>query len=614
MSQPSYYTNQDGAFPETADWECSWEETIDLVRSMWPKKTSTMIPRHYQTAANDSAWNYLRNESGNPLIVLPTGAGKSLVISMLCRQALTYDARVMVLQHRKELIEQNAEKVQILMPDVKVGLNSAGLRRHAFDEPVICAGIQTVYRKAHEFGRRELIIVDEAHLINHDNDDSMYSQFIGDIRSVNPTARVVGLTATPYRTGSGPICGRNKLFQRICYEAFTGDLIREGFLCPITNKPADATIDTSGIQVRGGEFVQRSMDQAFDVDDKVLAACQEIVSRCHDRHSVLVFASGVHHAETIADVLGQLTGERVGVVTGETIEIERRSYLADFKSRQLRWLINCDVLTTGFDAPCIDAIAVLRATMSPGLFAQIVGRGLRKHDSKTDCLILDFGENIKRHGSLDDPNYGRSSASRSAGESSKAAEQNGRGKPCLNCGIDVAANCRECSECGFLFPVNHDDRPDEDSTLTGQAEPETFVVESVAWGKHVKKKDPEAPPTLRVDYTVQPVDGATGNLSAKHISEWVCFEHEGFALTKAAQWWQQRSEADMPTSVDEAIYFLDRRMARQPCRLTARQEGKWWRVLSVEFETQKPSESEWLGENEVEDAYSYSFGSDEVPF
>ena len=237
-----------------------------------------MKPRYYQQQSHDAAWDFLRDQPGNPLIVLPTGSGKSLVIAMLVQQAREFDARVIVLQHRKELIRQNAEKIQTLLPDIKVGFNSAGLRRHDFDNDVICAGIQSVYRKAHEFGRRELIIVDEAHLIG--GSESMYGRFIADIQQLNDRARVAGMTATPFRTGEGPICGKSKLFQRICYEAQTGDLINAGFLCPVTNKPAVSSIDTSGIKVQGGEFVHRAAERAFDSGDNVKHACKEIVDKC----------------------------------------------------------------------------------------------------------------------------------------------------------------------------------------------------------------------------------------------------------------------------------------------------------------------------------------------
>lgn len=200
------------------------------------------------------------------------------------------------------------------------------------------------------------------------------------------------------------------------------------------------------------------------------------------------------------------------MVTGETFSMLRDQYLQDFANGSLRWLVNCDVLTTGFDAPCIDCIAILRATMSPGLFAQIVGRGLRTHPSKSDCLILDFGENIARHGSLDDRNYGRAAVVQRAGKTkAEPSEVNGRGKECPNCGIDVAVNVRACPGCNFFFPVSHSAQADHDSKLTGAPpvpDPEEWTVEGVGWSLWNKKGDPEAPPTLRVDYKCRPVEGS----------------------------------------------------------------------------------------------------------
>jgi DNA repair protein RadD len=436
----------------------------------------------------------------------------------------------------------------------------------------------------------------------------MYGTFLADIRSVNPKNRVVGLTATPYRTGDGPLCGKNKLFQRICYEALTGDLISEGWLCPITNKPAASTIDTSGIKKSGGEFVNADAQRVFDSGDNVNLAVAEILTKCQDRHSILVFSAGVNHAEHIAATIRTATCERVEVVTGETFPMERAAALSDFKSGRLRWLVNCDVLTTGFDAPCIDAICVLRATMSPGLFAQIVGRGLRKHESKTDCLILDFGENIKRHGSLDDPQYGRCSASR--GGSIEPSDNNGRGKECPNCGIDVASRSVECPECGFIFPVKHEATADDASQLTGQVPPESWIVQRVSWFRHTKRNDPEAPPTLRIDYEVQPADGETGNLSLKHISEWICIEHEGFARTKAGLWWQARSLSEVPDTVDDALSLLDRGACRMASNLVTTMEGKFYKIKSCEFVDERPEE--W--DEEVQAEEEFSGVGDDVPF
>lgn len=548
-----------------------------------------MKARYYQEAANDAAWRYMATGQGNPLIVLPTGAGKSVVIGMLIRQALDFGQRVLCLAHRKELLQQNASKIETMTGEI-VGLNSAGLRRHDFDSRVICAGIQSVYRKAFDFGARGLVLVDEAHLIFSDT-DSMYGQFLSDLARVNSRLFCVGLTATPFRTGEGSIAGKDKLFSGICYEAFTGDLITEGYLSPLTNKPADAAVDTSRINIRGGEFVAGEMERVFADDDKVKAACSEIVRACVGRRSVLVFCAGLAHAEQVRECLHQLTGEAVETVTGETDTMTRSRVLSDFRHGHLRWCVNVDVLTTGFDAPRIDALAVLRATMSPGLFAQIVGRGLRKSEDKQDCLVLDFGGNIARHGSLDAADYGRYTGGNGWQKGEPIAREGAGGtKVCDKCRIECAARSAFCPECGWAFPVNHESTADTESQITGKPEPVLYVVESVDWHRHEKKKDADAPPSVCISYTCYPEERGPGNLSSTVVREWVCFEHQGFARQKAVGWWQTRSVQPEPDTVAAALDLLRRGACRQAARLWVVPEGKWQKIVRVEFNDEIPDE------------------------
>jgi DNA repair protein RadD len=384
-------------------------------------------------------------------------------------------------------------------------------------------------------------------------------------------------------------------------------LIEEGFLCPITNKPADAEVNTEGIKLRGGEFIESEMQAVFV--DNVDAACLETIQKCRDRRSILIFASGVRHAEDVAAFIEKNCNERVGLVTGDTLAIERAGLLAAFKSQELRWLVNCDVLTTGFNAKCVDAIAIMRATMSPGLFCQMVGRGLRLHPSKVNTLILDFGENIKRHGSIDDANFGRASEAK-RGQAARAA-LNGRGKPCPACGIDVAANTREC-ECGYMFPVNVEGTSDGSSQLTGQIPPEVWTVVSVSYWKHIKRNDPDAPPTLRIDYECRLVESEGGLLTTK-ISEWVCLSHPpGFARLKAQGWWQNRSIAQVPDSVEEALSLLNRGACRMASQITTIKDGKYFRIQSCEFVDEIPTE--WEEEIEEESFGEFSGVGDDVPF
>jgi len=542
--------------------------------------------RWYQSEANQAAWQFISDGRGNPLIVLPTGAGKSIVIALLIRQAVEWGQRVLVVAHRKELLQQNADKIQRLT-GLKVGINSAGLNERDIDSTVICAGIQSVYRDAAEFGKRGLVVIDEAHLISDDG-GSMYRQFLDGLQQHNRRLFCVGLTATPYRTGEGSLAGEGKLFSGVCYEAKTGALIEAGFLSRLTNNPADSQADLKGVKVRGGEFVAAEMEAAFTTDTIIHAAVCELTIACENRKSILVFCAGVHHAEQVVLALRDLTGQEVGLVTGETHAIERQRVLSDFRNGSLRWCVNVDVLTTGFDAPGIDAVAVLRATMSPGLFAQIVGRGLRISQGKTDCLILDFGGNLQRHGALDADDYGISKPRNSDGSEAPS-------KVCPKCKNEVHLSAVKCSECGHLFvrqmdqTPRHGDEIDTTSSIVGAPEPQWYDVQEVSWHLHAKKNTPGKPPTLCVSYYVSDDTMPAGNLGWIVVREWVCFEHEGFALQKAFAWWDARSVFPFPASVAEAVIALNQGSARKPSRLLVKREGQWDRIVQAEFADEKPT-------------------------
>ncbi|MDD4888659.1 MAG: DEAD/DEAH box helicase [Phycisphaerae bacterium] len=541
--------------------------------------------RWYQLESVSAAWSFLCSLQGNPVIVLPTGSGKSLVIAQLCKDAVEkYHGKVIVLAHRKELLEQNADKIKALLPDMDVGLYSAGLRARDTEHDIVVAGIQSAFRHAHDFGQRNLVLIDEVHLCPHDG-EGMYRTFLSDLRSANERLRMIGLTATPYRLDAGPICRPDGLFQKVCYSAPVQRLIADGYLCNLTTKPAASAADTSGLRLRSGEFIPAEAEALFSADRLVSAACTEIVEKTRDRKSVLIFCSGVNHAGLVARTIERLAGEPCGIVTGETMPILRDGTLTAFRNRQLRFLCNVDVLTTGFDSPCIDCIAILRATMSAGLFCQICGRAFRVYPAKQDALVLDFGGNIARHGPIDAIDYGR--CKRTGAQPGEAPT-----KTCPNCGIECYAGASEC-ECGFLFPVrepNHEDKADQGEILS---KPEKWLVEEINYARHIKRKaGPEDPPTLRVDYLVRPLDSDEGgNLMAKTISEYVCLEHQGYAQAKARRWWARRSIAPFPASVDDASELANRGALAWSRTITTRRDGKWMRILSAELE-EKPTE--WM--------------------
>lgn len=525
--------------------------------------------RDYQKDACDAAFDSLKAGRGNPLIDLPTGSGKSLVLAELSRRAVqNYAGRVVVLAHRKELLSQNVAKVRAL--GLTAGVYSAGLGQRNTEADVVVAGIQSIHKKAHWLGRRHMVLIDEAHLTPK-TDDGMYRSFLADLEKYNPRLRIVGLTATPFRLDSGKLWGEGELFSHVCYRGDIRWMIAQGYLCQLVNKPSEYEIDTSKLHTKYGEFVKSEVENLFSQSGHVAASVGELCKLAAGRKSILVFCSGVGHAEVVAEAIQKLTGERVGVVTGDTPPLQRAATLEDFGSGRIRWLCNVDVLTTGFDSPRVDCVATLRATQSAGLFCQIVGRGLRVDPSKQDCLVLDFGGNLKRHGPIDAVDFGNKKPSSGGGERPQ--------KTCPGCGEAVAATVRVC-ECGFRFAdpkPRHEEQADAESQLF--SEPKQIKISGWSFNRHVKKSDPDAPNTLRVTYYPE------GNLE-RPVDEWVCLNHEGFALRRALTWWSKHSaenivevaEALDMDKVDAAIHMYDRGFVRRPKEITVVQNGKWWRV------------------------------------
>jgi DNA repair protein RadD len=498
-----------------------------------------MALRPYQEAAVAAVYQHLAERDDNPCVVIPTGGGKGVIVGRLCADVVQrWNGRILVLTHVKELVDQNATQAGRFLPHLLVGVNSAGLRRRDLDHPVIVAGIQSVYQKACNLGRFDIVLIDEAHLIPPDG-EGMYQTFLRDARVVNPHLRLVGLTATPFRLKDGPICAPGNLLNHVCYEVGVKELIRDGFLSPLVSKAGKAKADTTGLHVRGGEFVPDEVEHLMDDDGLVRAACTEIVEQTRSRKACLVFAAGVQHAEHVATTLASAVNAEVACIFGHTPDGERDRLVARFKQGALRYLVNVGVLTTGFDAPQVDCVALLRPTMSPGLYYQMVGRGFRLAPGKADCLVLDFGGNVLRHGPVDalavkDPN------DRDGGAAPA--------KECPQCQAVIAAGFAACPQCGFVFPPpereKHEREASSAGVLSGQVTTTEHVVRDILYAVHQKRgAPPEAPKSLRVEYEV--------GLNQFH-KEWICFEHAGFARGKAEVWWRARSRLPVPSSAAEA--------------------------------------------------------------
>lgn len=525
-----------------------------------------MIPtlRPYQRGAIDGLYDYFAANTGNPLIVIPTGGGKSLCIGEFCREAIAAwpDTRILMLTHVKELIQQNFMALLRLWPDAPAGIYSAGLSRRDIHAQILFAGIQSIHKHAARVQRCDLVIIDEAHLLGR-NDGSMYRKFLSELGVINAgLMKVVGFTATPYRLDSGMLHkGKDRLFTDIAFEVSVLDMIKQGYLCPVIPKQTHTQLDTSGVGTRGGEFIAGQLEAAVDRDDVTRAAVAEIVQHGAERGSWLVFCAGIAHARHVRDAIRE-HGFSCEMVTGDTPSAERANILAAFKAGRLRCITNMGVLTTGFDAPGTDLIALLRPTQSPGLYVQMVGRGTRLASGKDDCLVLDFAGNTARHGPID-----MVRCDKTPGEGGGEAPI----KVCPECETINYAGVRVCVSCGHEFPPPELAVAPQAATnalLSTQLQPEWLEVTDVTYAPHTK---PDKPTSLRVSYRC----GLTWH------SEWVCFEHAGYPRSKAEFWWRRRSSAPIPATVAEAI--ANTPSLRRTAAVQVRPVGKYVELVGYRF-------------------------------
>jgi DNA repair protein RadD len=523
--------------------------------------------RPYQRASIDALYDYFMRESGNPLIVLPTGTGKSVVIAEFIRGVFEAwaDSRVMMLTHVRELIAQNYAALVRHWPDAPAGIYSAGLGRKDVGQAITCAGIQSIWRRAYTVQRCDLIIVDEAHLIPRDA-GTMYGKFLADMRQINPALKIIGFTATPYRLDSGMLHqGEGRMFDSIAYEMSILEAIQQGYLTEVRPKEPRTKLDVSKVGTYGGEFIQKQLEAAVDVDEITRAAVEEIVAHGQDRGSWLVFCAGVRHAWNVRDAIRE-RGISCEAVTGETPGPERDRILGAFKSGALRAITNMSVLTTGFDAPGVDLIAALRPTKSAGLWVQMVGRGTRLASGKDDCLLLDFAGNCRRHGPID-----RIKVS-APGESEGNGEAPVKVCPVPECSTIVATATRVCPNCGHEFPAPKPKLAHEaatDAVLSTQIRDTWCDVSEVRYALHAKMG---GTPSMRVEYLCGMV---------MH-REWICVEHAGYARQKAVSWWQKRAPGQpVPKTVAEALLVAD--SLSTPRRIAVRPAGKYTEIVRYDW-------------------------------
>lgn len=570
--------------------------------------------RPYQADSVKSVIHYFRKHQTPAVLVLPTGAGKSLVIAELARLA---KGRVLVLAHVKELVEQNHAKYEGY--DLKGSIFSAGLGRKETDQQVVFASVQSVVRNLDLFANQfSLLVIDECHRVP-DEKNSSYQKVISHLREINSGIKVLGLTATPYRLGMGWIYQYHtrgqvrseepRFFRDCIFELPIRYLLDEGFLTPA--RMIDAPVlsyDFSKLKpANTGRYKEAELDMVIEQSKRATPQIvDQIVHLAQDKQGIMVFAATVRHAQ---EILGLLPAGEVSIVIGDTPTLERDQIINDFKQRKIKFLVNVSVLTTGFDAPHVDLIAILRPTESISLYQQIVGRGLRLSEGKTECLVLDYagnsydlyqpevgdpkpdsdseiitipcpacGFNNNFWGKLDSngfllEHFGRRCQGYFTDEDTGEREHCGyrfRAKYCNECGADNDIAARICHEC--------------DATLV---DPDKKLKEAL------NLKDALVFECLEMDLNVLKDDKGKSQLKVTYRGENQAQVHEFWSLTTKKQKQTFKDQFVRPHLADRHRPFeeasptkvvANQHRFRPPQFVIARKSGRFWKMRDKIFE------------------------------
>lgn len=525
--------------------------------------------REYQQRCLDQLYDWFRaGNNGNVCINMPTGSGKSHIIAALCKDALQNwpETRILMLTHVRELILQDHEKLRLHWPGAPVGICSAGLGKNNLDEPITFAGVQSIRKKVAKLGHIDICIIDEAHLVSH-KDEGSYREILNYLLRVNPAMRIIGLSASPYRLGHGMITDKPAIFDDIIEPVSIEELVYKGYLAPLRSKMTSTRLSTDGVHKRGGEFIESELQAAVDKDDKNEAVVREVISLAGDRKCWLFFCSGVQHARHIKDCL-IANGITAECVTGDTPKHERDRILDDFKSGKIRAVTNANVMTTGINIPDIDMIAMLRPTMSPGLYLQCAGRGMRPKSHTDHCLFLDFAGVVSTHGPIT-----------AVKPPKKGGEGNGEApvKVCDNCNELCAISAKVCPACGNPFPEPEKKKltlhNDDIMGIHGTE----MAVTGWQWRKHISRASGKE----MLSCTIY------GGISDKPVTSYHPVLHEGYAGQKSRQeiaYIAEQANAKISySSADLTDLAIQLNKGMPPSMIEYKVDGKFFRVIRREW-------------------------------
>lgn len=550
-----------------------------------------MILRPYQSRTVEHLfawWTKHQEQDDIPVLALPTAAGKSVICAEIVRQMYEqwpdYEPRTVVLVPSKELAEQNADKLRALLPDtVSVGFVSASLGKKEHHADVIVATIGSIHKSAHLLGHIKCVVIDECHLVNS-KDAGMFRNFLRDLAK-HCEFRTVGMTATPFRgNGVWLTDGAAPLFSGIASNVTMREMLDQGYISPLI-PPASriaTRIDASGVGVVQGDYKVGELSQC--VNTYLFDVARETAHLAHGRRKLIAFTPSVNNAETLADMLNR-RGIESAVVCGETPKDDRARLIEEFRRGEIRCLVTVLALAVGFDVPDVDCIIWCRPTKSPVLYVQGMGRGTRISEGKTNCLVLDFTDTVERLGPVDTVR-GRAKY--------KGGPQDAPFCVCDACGARNAANALVCVECGAVIREEEVKAPMAAQVSLAELL-SSRVATPIVWHD-----------ITRVTYRVHSRPGKTDSLRVDYYSgilmvasEWVCFDHTGYARQKAVAWWTARTDTtkmhmknppkNTAEAFDWATHPFDIPYLLKPTRIATRQNGKYQQVVEFDFEIEVPA-------------------------
>lgn len=517
--------------------------------------------RDYQRKALDELYEWFNYNEGNPCVEAPTGAGKSVLIAKFCEENIQANPniRIVIVTHVKELVQQDHDAVLRAWPEAPIGIWSAGIGRKEIEQITVC-GIQSIYKHADLLGKVDVVIVDEAHLIPVSG-TGMYLTFINALKETNPDMTVIGFTATPYRLKHGMITDEPAIFKEPIVQTIDIKTMQDrGYLAMLRSKSTCEKLTTKGVKIQGGDFVEKDLQRVIDNDGTSRSVVKETLVKAADRNHIIFFCCGIEHAEHIRDLLRE-EGETAETISANTPIKERDQIISDFKSGKIRFLTNTAVLTTGFDYPDIDCIVMMRPTLSPGLYVQIAGRGLRLKSNSGDCLVLDYAGNVSRHGPITDvlpPNR--------AGKRKGVAPS----KICPECDEIVAVQTMVCPTCGHVWErkEHEEDYHLHDDDISGRSAPSI----DVGWWRWTRAKSRAGEDMVKVTY-------AKSMISRFEVNEYFLLWRDDYVGVKAQKLFMFLVKASgldpyEYDTIEEMIDALNTK-GNKPTKIEYGMNGKW---------------------------------------